>query len=347
MDKNTIGDIEQKIGYTFKNKRLLEQAFIRRSYSKEHPGTLDNEQLEFYGDAALDYYVTRAMYEQYHSITKDNQFNSKKSEQELTDIRSYNVDTASLAHCIWITGFQDYLLTNKSDKKNNVTNSPSVMADLFEAIIGAVVVDSDWNFENFGSVCKTLLNLSQFEENYIQWLKNWCAENRYRPIFRPMLNPVYPYIGLGSINPFTRQMEYMHGKLPMFHSPISGASLQILELNIEVRSELQTEYTAFMDCAEKVYRIIQSREMKESIDKPDLSTAVNQLNILYQKDFISEPEYFFNEQHDEDGNPIWECKCCVEGLKYYYTGEAPIKKDAKKQAAYYALCALLDGEEIQ
>ena len=345
MDYNTIGDIEKKIGYTFKNKRLLEQAFVRRSYSKEHPETLDNEKLEFYGDAALDYYVTRAMYDQYYSITKDNQFNSKRSERELTDIRSYNVDTDALAHCIWITGFNDYLLLNESDKKNNVKNAPSVMADLFEAIVGAVVVDSDWNFESFGIVCKTLLNLSKFETNYIKWLKNWCAERRYKPIFRPILNPQYPYIGLGSMNPFTRQMEYVYGKIPMFRSPISGASLHIMELNIEVRSDLQTEYTAFMECAEKVYRIIQSREMKESIDKPDINTAVNQLNILYQKDFISEPEYLFTEQHDDDGNPIWECNCCVDELKYSYTGQASIKKEAKKQAAYNALCALLYAKE--
>ena len=353
MDKNTIGDIEQKIGYTFKNKRLLEQAFVRRSYSKEHPETLDNEILEFYGDEALDYYVTRAMYEEYSSVTKDRQFYSEKSENELSDLRSYHVDTESLSHCIEIFGFQDYLLMNESDKKNSAKNSPSVMADLFEAIVGAVVVDSKWEFESIRIVCETMLNLSGFDINYIKWINNWCAERGYTPYFRPTLGLSFqnylnePYLGLGTLNPYTRQMEFRNFNPPSFSSMVNGACLVIHEVKINVQSDIQGEYTAYMDCAEKAYRIIQSREMKESIDKPDISTAVNQLNILYQKEFISEPEYFFNEQHDDDGNPIWECKCCVDELKYYYTGKASIKRDAKKQAAYNALCALLNekGED--
>ena len=83
------------------------------------------------------------MFSEFSETTKDGQFKSTKTEQELTEIKSYNVDTESLAHCIRITGFQNFLLMNESDKKNNVQNTPSVMADLFEAILGAVVVDSE------------------------------------------------------------------------------------------------------------------------------------------------------------------------------------------------------------
>ncbi len=242
---------------------------------------------------------------------------------------------------------------NESDKKNNVKNSQSVMADLFEAIVGAVVVDSNWNYESISVVCEAMLNLSNFDMNYIKWINNWCAENGYQLYFRPILNfsfPNYlngPFFGPNMLNPYTGQMEFSHNKPSSLSSMVNGAYLVIHEAKINVQSDIQGEYTAYMDCAEKAYRIIQSRAMKESIDKPDISTAVNQLNILYQKEFISEPEYLFDEQHDDDGNPIWECKCYVDELKYYYVGKASIKKEAKKQAAYDALCALLNekGED--
>ena len=346
MDTKIISDIEQTIGYTFKNKMLLEQAFVRKSYSKEHPDTLDNEKLEFYGDEALDFYVTRSMFYQFSSVTKNRQFYSDKTEEELTNIKSYNVDTESLAHCIWITGFQNYLLMNKSDKKNNAENSPSVMADLFEAIVGAVVVDSDWEYESFSVVCKSLLNLSHFEINYIKWIKDWCAEKGFELYLRPVLNFTgpqlfsEPYYGLGVRNPFTGQIDYKY-KAPSFASCIGGSQLIIREANIKVESKIKNEFNSYMDCAKQAYKIIRDREMKESVGEPDYNTAVNQLNILYQKGFIKEPKYDFKEEHDKDGNPIWVCDCSLCELEDTYYEETPIKKESKKGAAYGALCALL------
>lgn len=352
MDLTTRGEIEKTIGYTFKNKRLLEQAFVRSSYSKEHPETLDNEKLEFYGDEALEYYVTRAMYKQFYALTDDRQFNSKKSEKELTTIKSYNVDTDSLAHCIWITGFQNYLLMNQSDIKNDVQNRPSVMADLFEAILGAVVVDSDWDFESISCYCRTMLKLLNYDTNYIKWLNNWCAEKGLQaPRFLPRLgvynfsylnNPFVgnPYNQLNGVNQFTM----LRNNPPSFSSMVDGATLVILGTDIRTESEIRSEYAAYMECAKKAYEIIQKREIKEAIGTPDYDNAVNQLNVLYQKGYVSKPEYSFNEEHDEDGNPIWECECSIEEYDEPFYGEGSLKKESKNDAAYEVLCELLDYE---
>ncbi len=69
---------------------------------------------------------------------------------------------------------------------------------------------------------------------------------------------------------------------------------------------------------------------------------MNQLNILYQKEFIHEPIYEFSEEHDDDGNPVWSCNCNVEEIEHTYLGESSVKKEAKKAAAFGALCELLD-----
>ncbi len=333
MDMATIGDIEKKIEYTFVNKRLLAQAFVRRSYSMEHPDTLDNEQLEFYGDEALEYYITRKMYDKFSSFTKDNQFYSEKTEHELTELKSQIVDTDSLANCIFITGFQDYLLMNKSDVKNNVKNSSSVMADLFEAIVGAVAVDSNWQYEKIFDVCEALLKLTDFERNYIKLLNNWCSEKGFRP-------PVY-HLTFGSRG----TMPILQDTSPFVTSQrlfkMTGAILILSELNIKVSSDMGSEYASYMDCAKKAYKEIQSREMKTIIGTPNLETAVNQLNVLYQKGFISEPDYSFTEDHDKNGNPIWHCDCDIENEDYIFTGDSSVKKEAKKEAALEALCELL------
>ena len=100
MDTSTIKNIQNSIGYEFKNPRLLEQAFVRKSYSQEHPETISNEVLEFYGDRALDLYITKAMCDRFSTTTDDGQFSSDKNEDELTKIKAFNVNTDILSHCI-------------------------------------------------------------------------------------------------------------------------------------------------------------------------------------------------------------------------------------------------------
>ena len=328
MDTTTIMNIQNSIGYEFKNPRLLEQAFVRKSYSQEHPATISNEVLEFYGDEALDYYVSRAMYGQFSEFSEDGQFLSKKTERELTEIKSYNVDTESLAHCISLTGFQNYLLMNQSDIKNNVQNSVSVMADLFEAIIGAVAIDSDWNFDYISNVCRTMLKLLSFEINYIKWLNNWCSEQNYE-------------------KPFYHSLTSYQNSFYSSRTTFTGAYLTIKGFDLKVESKIPYPYAAYMDCAKQAYDIIQIRIRNQIIGKPEFDTAINQLNILFQKGYIEEPVYQFNEEHDENGNPIWHCECDVDELEKIYLGDSSIKKEAKKEAAYGALCALLDYDPEQ
>ena len=102
--------IESVIGYTFDNVDLLQQAFVRRSYSVENGGQ-NNEVLEFIGDKALDFAVIRLMMNRFGKITEDKQWNefkltnpkyfqTKLDEGKFTDIKKMLVDTNSLSKCI-------------------------------------------------------------------------------------------------------------------------------------------------------------------------------------------------------------------------------------------------------
>ena len=70
MDSKDLRLIQDKIGYSFQNEDLLEQAFVRRSYSKEEGGE-HNEVLEFIGDKVLDFIVVKLLVEKYGSMTSD------------------------------------------------------------------------------------------------------------------------------------------------------------------------------------------------------------------------------------------------------------------------------------
>ena len=116
--------------------------------------------------------------------------------------------------------------------------------------------------------------------------------------------------------------------------------MSIKELDLKVESRFSSEYGAAMECAKKAYVEIQTRERKQSVGEPIVDTAVNQLNILYQKGYIKKLNYSFTEDHDKDGNPIWHCDCAVD--EDVFLGDSYQKKQAKKEAAFGVLCKLLE-----
>lgn len=84
--------------------------------------------------------------------------------------------------------------------------------------------------------------------------------------------------------------------------------------------------------------------MSDEIDEPSPEKAINQLQKLAQKGYFSMPVYEFKETHDDNGNPIWTCKCSIKDLDEFYYQTSYSKKEAKKQAAYQTLLAVLESE---
>jgi ribonuclease-3 len=166
MNNETLKFIQGQIGYAFKNSDLLQQAFVRRSYSKEEGGE-DNEVLEFIGDKALDFIVVKLLAEKYGSYAEDyddydsnedcNEFISDFREGKLTEIKKKLVCREMLASRIRIFGFQYELIMGKSDSDQNVHERDSVQEDLFEAILGAVALDCSWNWEKIDLVLEAML----------------------------------------------------------------------------------------------------------------------------------------------------------------------------------------------
>ena len=124
--------IEKILGVEFSKPELIRQAFIHRSYINEHSssGLSHNERLEFLGDAVLELVVTAHLYR-----------NFDNPEGELTSWRSALVKTESLAAQAQKLELGQYLQMSRGEAKNGGRERVALLANLFEAIIGAIYLD--------------------------------------------------------------------------------------------------------------------------------------------------------------------------------------------------------------
>lgn len=132
----TLEDFEKSIGVQFKDKSLLEQVFIHRSYLNEHKGlNLEhNERLEFLGDAVLELAVTRFLYDNYD-----------RPEGELTNWRSALVKGESLSEEAKRLGMDQFVRTSRGEAKNVGKARDIILANAFEALIGAIYLDQGFD----------------------------------------------------------------------------------------------------------------------------------------------------------------------------------------------------------
>src|SRR3989338_2485710 len=135
-----FSNFEKKTGVIFKDKNLLQQAFIHRSYINENPGVpmTHNERLEFLGDAVLELVVTDFLYNKYPSYT----------EGELTALRSALVNAVIISEVALQIGMNDYLLLSKGEAKDNGKARQYILANTYEAYVGAIYLDQEYNAVN-------------------------------------------------------------------------------------------------------------------------------------------------------------------------------------------------------
>lgn len=125
--------LEKKFGLNFKSKDLLKQAFVHRSYLNENPelGLEQNERLEFLGDAVLELIITEYLYKKY----------PEKAEGELTNWRAALVNAKMLSLIAEELGLNDFLLLSRGETKELGKARQYILANTFEAFIGAVYLD--------------------------------------------------------------------------------------------------------------------------------------------------------------------------------------------------------------
>lgn len=133
----TISEFERRIGYVFKDKKLIETAFTHSSYSNElkvrHIKSECNERLEFLGDSVLSIIVSEYLFENYAE---------EHAEGDMTRMRADVVCEKALAKYATKIGLGDFLLLGNGEEKNHGRERKSITADAFEATLAAIYLDA-------------------------------------------------------------------------------------------------------------------------------------------------------------------------------------------------------------
>ena len=144
----SLEEFQNRINLKFKNNSLLQQAFIHRSFINENPrsGLAHNERLEFLGDAVLELVVTEFLYAKY----------SQHNEGDLTAYRSALVNAVTLGQLADELSFNDLMKLSKGEAKDVSRARSSILADAYEALVGAIYLDQGYDtVRDF--ISKTLL----------------------------------------------------------------------------------------------------------------------------------------------------------------------------------------------
>jgi ribonuclease-3 len=126
-----LKELEEKIGYRFKNRELLRRALIHRSFAFEKDTKENYEVLEFLGDAVIGLIVSEELIKRFPD----------KSEGELSQIRAYLVSESSLSELAKTVDLGDYLLLGKGERLSGGRKKSSLLCDVFESLFGAIYLD--------------------------------------------------------------------------------------------------------------------------------------------------------------------------------------------------------------
>ena len=362
MEQPDLQFIQDQIGYTFNNLDLLQQAFVRRSYSQENGGE-NNEVLEFIGDKVLDFFAVKFLTEKYGFFLSDcddyddenefDEFASEKTESELTDIKKILVQKNTLSSRIDILQLADYLIMGKGDRKNNSHKEASVKEDLFEAILGAVAIDSNWEPLALQSVVEIMLDpesiLCNEAESYVAYINDWFSKEHHSyPEFKYDNSSYYDEVsGFITANEIRSKIERdqtfhiinvqeynrTHFKcwLDLFNKRFIGYGL--------------SKSLARKDLCRLIYSYLEENSLlhsiRDEIEDPNKDDAINQLEILARRGYFSIPTYEFEQTYDKDGNPIWKSVCHIAEKSKSFSAKSSSKKDAKKSAAFKMLQYIL------
>lgn len=313
---NEIESIESTLGYTFRNKGLLVQAFTRSSFSHEHPDCPSNEVLELIGDSVLSLAVLTYFKRTYASITKRGLV-SDWNEGKLSALKHSLVNKQRLAACMRELGLQQYLLVSRGDLETGSHRVDSVLEDLFESLIGAVYVDSDSDFTVASRVTERMLDLdtlvSQAQQkvhlSYKNDLQEWCQDKR-----RGFATPQYD------------AAEQPDGSFRV--------TVSIPELNLSQSAYGKNTKAASESAAEQLLARVQALPDIPVTPAAPAVNYVGRLQELLQAAGHDPSAIVYTDVSDvinPDNSHTFTVSCTVNGVSTL--GTAPSKKQARQLAA--------------
>lgn len=172
--------IEAKLGYQFRDREQLALAFVHRSFVNENRQitATHNERLEFLGDSVLGLIISEYLY----------RYLPSKPEGELSYLRSRLVEASSCCLYIQHLDVEQHLLLGRGERRNDGRGRDSILADLFEAVVGAIYLDGGlaatkrFLFKTFSQQFQDILRTP--ERNWKACLQDYTQKNHQQtPVY--------------------------------------------------------------------------------------------------------------------------------------------------------------------
>ena len=310
LKDSQLKKIQKKIGYTFNNPTLLRQAFMRKSYAVKHCKK-DGEVLEFFGDRILDFAVMRDFFEQYGRINNKGEFSSAQTVGELCKMDIELVKNAHLAEKIQMLGLTKFIAVGSNSEKYSLKTK----ADIFEAILDAVAVDSDWNLSKIQSVYHYMMYSHDciFDEQF-------CLESE---IENPAPQAVLPKNYIDSFE--TEIWKYHIFKTETAYKKRENGSvcsfmMKVNEKFCKITGFGANDHEAKMKASERGYRILRLICANEIFD--DIS-CVDQLYLLQNCGYLGELDFHYElfPAKSKAEDDVWKCYGSLSESKNEFVAE--------------------------
>lgn len=326
--KDPVIAVREVCDYTFINENLLRQAFTRRAFALEYGLDGCSEELEFFGDSVLNLCVTKELSTPLTEVNvahTEAPFRSEVAEGELTKIRSHYISKEYLSgRCVEL-GLDQLILYGTGEEPTE-----SSREDAMEALIGAVAIDCNWNWETIESVVDRLICVQQ--TNPRQYLRK-----TYYEIFNAWHQKQFGCIPEYEITGHAPYQCSMRFSIPDNNLGIRTA--QRIHIDAESRSDAreQAATIAFAFVTTKGLWV----NLKDANMEPNWENSINQLQELYQKKYLESPPTYDFEELPEGA---WHCTCVCNSITG--SGQGSSKTKAKKNASFDALVHLFQGAGI-
>ena len=315
---DSINEIETIIQYEFNNKNLLLQAFkFNPDYDTNDPNT--NEALRIIGKRTINFSLTQILSIQYGFYDKNKQFRVSNGNNNFNDLINNLYSKDIFSRNIDILDLNKYI-----DSSISLPND--INRRIFEAIIGAITIDSNWNMEIINDCLIYLLDIEYYLNNgftdlhshYVLLIHNWAKEQG--------LIPHYEY------SVYTKNNEY-----------IFKCMLHIDGIDAYFDGEGKTKNEAKMMAACKCYDYLMDNDLVSSIRKegiiPNPEEAMKQLEKLAMKGFFTLPEFIVEEEND-----YYVCTCMIDECDVAFKCAGDTDVEAINASAYKMLLYILGIE---
>lgn len=223
MDKERQASLSRVIHYTFNDPSFMIMALTHRSFSAQH-----NERLEFLGDSVLSFLIANELYKRFPRI----------DEGDLSRLRAQLVKESSLSTIATSMGLGDFIRLGEGELKSAGWRRPSILADTFESIIGAIYLD--------GGIEPTHEFVLRFFETQLNEIDPKLIQKDPKTLLQELLQskksdlPIYTVVSI-------------EGEA---HSQIFTIECQIKKSNIKTQGVGNSRRIAEQEAASKAYQLM-------------------------------------------------------------------------------------------